>query len=150
MLAEQPEFTPASLFYRLDAARKKFITEKDIEDFLVDSNIPYRGSDLKTLFGRIDVNQTQTISLREYISPKLDSKTSSYLTRTHGWGMKQSEGQSSSLDLIKNLTKKWNGSHLNFSNKLSRNTRSSHHWITHSLTLSISMQIKYSICWVAD
>ena len=67
MLAEQPEFTPASLFYRFDSARKKFISEKDIEDFLHDSNIPFKGSELKTLFGRIDVNRTQTISLREYI-----------------------------------------------------------------------------------
>lgn len=65
MLAEEPDFTPASLFYRFDSARKKFITEKDIEDFLVDSNISYKGSDLKTLFGRIDVNLTQSITLRE-------------------------------------------------------------------------------------
>ena len=65
MLAEEPQFTPASLFYRLDSARKKFISEKDIQDFLIDSNIAYRGSELKTLFGRIDVNQSDSISMRE-------------------------------------------------------------------------------------
>jgi len=52
------------LFHRFDADRKNFILEKDIRDFLVESNISFKGSELKTLFGRIDVNQSQTISLR--------------------------------------------------------------------------------------
>ena len=34
MLAEEELFTPASLFYRLDHARKGYITERDVETFL--------------------------------------------------------------------------------------------------------------------
>lgn len=32
----------------------------------MDSKIEFKGSQLKTLFGRIDVNQNQTISMREF------------------------------------------------------------------------------------
>lgn len=64
MLCEEPDFTPKSLFHRFDSANKKYISEKDIEDFLIDSNVPFKGSELKVLFGRIDVNRSETISLR--------------------------------------------------------------------------------------
>lgn len=57
-LCEVPTFTPTSLFHRFDATRKKFISEKDIQDFLIDSQVNFKGSQLKTLFGRIDVNQS--------------------------------------------------------------------------------------------
>jgi hypothetical protein len=51
-----PNFTAASLFHRLDADRKNYITESDVKDFLTDSKIQLKGGQMKTLFGRIDVN----------------------------------------------------------------------------------------------
>jgi hypothetical protein len=39
MLAEQPQFTPASLFYRFDSHQKGYINELDMQDFLIDSHI---------------------------------------------------------------------------------------------------------------
>lgn len=44
MLCEEPDFTPQSLFHRFDSVNKKYITEKDIEDFLIDAQIPFKGS----------------------------------------------------------------------------------------------------------
>lgn len=54
------------MFHRFDADRKNCIFEQDIRDFLIENNIAFKGSQLKTLFGRIDVNQSQTISLVEF------------------------------------------------------------------------------------
>lgn len=77
MLAEQPDFTPASLFYRFDSKRKGYIDERDVEDFLADSNIEHTGLELKILFGRMDENLDGRISLREFqdfILPAQNSK----------------------------------------------------------------------------
>lgn len=77
MLAEQPLFTPASLFYRFDSQRKGFIDERDVKDFLVDSAIEHTGLELKVLFGRMDENLDGKISLREFqdfILPTQNSK----------------------------------------------------------------------------
>jgi Ca2+-binding EF-hand superfamily protein len=77
MLAEQPQFTPASLFYRFDSQRKGYIDERDVQDFLVDSNIEHTGLELKVLFGRMDENLDGKICLREFqdfILPTQNSK----------------------------------------------------------------------------
>lgn len=68
MLAEQEQFTPASLFYRLDTARKGYIVERDLQNFINDQNLQFKGSELKMLFGRINVaKQEQAVRLREYL-----------------------------------------------------------------------------------
>ncbi len=64
MLAEEEQFTPSTLFYRLDEARKGYLTEPDIAKYLEENNIKYKGSELKILFGRIDSNQDGVVSKR--------------------------------------------------------------------------------------
>ena len=59
MLAEEDLFTPASLFHRLDTARKGHIVERDLEAFLRDQGIELRGCDLKMLFGRVNANKDE-------------------------------------------------------------------------------------------
>ena len=54
MLAEEELFTPASLFHRLDTARKGSITEKDLANFMRQQKAELKGSDVKLLFGRIN------------------------------------------------------------------------------------------------
>lgn len=44
MLAEEEDFTPASLFHRIDTARKGSITERDLETFLKDQGFNFKGS----------------------------------------------------------------------------------------------------------
>lgn len=66
MLAEEEEFTPASLFHRLDTARKGYIVERDIQNFLNEQNVDFKGSEFKMLFGRINViKQEEAVRLRE-------------------------------------------------------------------------------------
>jgi hypothetical protein len=50
----------------LDGEGKKYITESDVKDFLADSKVQLKGGQLKTLFGRIDVNHNEAITLREF------------------------------------------------------------------------------------
>jgi Ca2+-binding EF-hand superfamily protein len=59
MLAEEETFTPASLFHRLDEARKGFITEKDVNSFMREQKVDLKGSEVKMLFGRINAVKTE-------------------------------------------------------------------------------------------
>ena len=59
MLAEEEAFTPASLFHRLDVARKGYINEKDINNFMRSQRVDLKGSDLKVLFGRINAIKSE-------------------------------------------------------------------------------------------
>lgn len=66
MLAEEEDFTPASLFYRLDAARKGYLVERDIDNFLRSQGVEMKGSELKVLFGRInEIKSSEKVPLRE-------------------------------------------------------------------------------------
>lgn len=66
MLAEEELFTPASLFHRLDQARKGYINEKDIDAFMRAQKVDLKGSDLKILFGRINAVKTEdAVRVRE-------------------------------------------------------------------------------------
>ena len=58
MLCEEEDFTPATLFHRLDNTRKGFIVEKDIENFLIENKVSFKGSELKLLYGKINSNQS--------------------------------------------------------------------------------------------
>lgn len=67
MLAQEELFTPASLFYRLDGSRKGHITDRDVERFLRDQKMGFKGSEIKMLFGRIDAAKTEgCVRGREY------------------------------------------------------------------------------------
>lgn len=59
MLAQEEPFTPASLFYRLDTARKGYIVERDLEAFLNDQQVELKGCELKLLFGRVNANKSE-------------------------------------------------------------------------------------------
>jgi hypothetical protein len=87
MLAEEEDFTPASLFHRIDGARKGFITERDLEAFLKDQNLNFKGSELKLLFGRVnEAKREEAVRLREYPWAYIGSKTSSCQGKIHGCG----------------------------------------------------------------
>lgn len=67
MLAQEEQFTPASLFYRLDSARKGHITERDFDSFLREQNVNMKGCEIKMLFGRINqIKSEDSIRVREY------------------------------------------------------------------------------------
>ena len=83
MLAEEEDFTPASLFHRLDSARKGYIVERDVDNFMRAQGVELKGSELKTLFGRInEIKSSDRVPLREYLLSEAGSRTSSSPTRT--------------------------------------------------------------------
>jgi hypothetical protein len=83
MLAEEEDFTPASLFHRIDTARKGFISERDLESFLKDQALNFKGSEVKMLFGRVnEAKHEEAVRLREYSTVYLGFKTSSCPDRT--------------------------------------------------------------------
>jgi transposase len=54
MLAEEEDYSPASLFHRIDSARQGFINERNLESFLKEQGLNFKGSELKMLFGRVN------------------------------------------------------------------------------------------------
>lgn len=66
MLAEEELFTPATLFHRLDVARKGSLSPRDVQVFMSAQNFELKGCELKMLYGRMSTGkQEDGLRLRE-------------------------------------------------------------------------------------
>lgn len=56
-MCEEESFHPGSVFYRIDRERKGYLLERDVERFLVENGREFKGSELKMLYGKMNVDQ---------------------------------------------------------------------------------------------